>query len=775
MKELFFKIYIKTLIAPLIVFAFFLPNLLLVKLPVPADSLLGLYHPWRDNSYQDYSAYKFPIKNPLITDPIKQTYPWRQVSIHNIKNFKLPLWNPYSFSGQPLLANVQSATLQVLNIFYLVFPFKISWAIQIISQALLTSFFMYLFLKNRGLSFTASTFGAVTLAFSGFFVAWLTWGTVISVAMWLPLILFMVDKLTNKITTLPFFILTFALFQTFVSGHTQTAVYILLATILYSTLQMIKIKSFKFALFIFLSMVTALLLSAIQILPALEFVSFSNRQLDQSYWQGRQDWFLPLQNLAQLVAPDFFGNPATNNYWGTWNYAEFVSYVGIVPLFFAFIAIAKPNKNTVFFITLLTASFLLALENPVSKIPYVFKIPLISSFQPSRIIFLIVFTLTSLSAYGFEIFFRKKKKDLSLSISLLLTATIISLICFTKISANIFPNINGQSASQVAFRNLAVPLLLSSFTIIICLVSNSRNRRGFLIAIVFALSVFDLFRFAYKFTPFVKESLIFPGTKTTDYLQNQQRPFRVMTADRRIVDPNTLTAYRIESVSGYDPIYLKDYAVLVNSWQNDKVSDSASFNRIITPQNYQNQLTDLLNVKYLLSLEEIDNDRFKKLFEEGQTKIYENKNVLPRAFFPRQVKKIENEKQVLEKLMDKKTDISKIAYSQDIEFESQNLSTSAQIIKYSDQGLSIKTSTNIQAPLFISNVFYPGWKAFLDNREVPIGKMNYMFQSVNIPEGIHLLELKYQPKSFFVGLYLALFGLLSMSLISYYLWRKKFL
>ena len=57
-----------------------------------------------------------------------------------------------------------------------------------------------------------------------------------------------------------------------------------------------------------------------------------------------QEWFLPWQNLAQFIAPDYFGNPATLNYFGIWNYGEFVGYVGIAPLFFALFAINKKNK-----------------------------------------------------------------------------------------------------------------------------------------------------------------------------------------------------------------------------------------------------------------------------------------------------------------------------------------------------------------------------------------------------------------------------------------------
>ena len=172
----------------LVSFFYFFPALLAGKFPIPADALLGLYHPWRDNSYEGYTEGKFPTKNPLITDPILQTYPWRQLVINNIRGGNLPLWNPYSFSGQPLFANIQSAPLQITNILFFIFSFKFAWALQIIIPVMLTSAFMYLFLKELSISAISAAFGAIVLPFTGFFVAWQEWGTVVTAAMWLPLI-----------------------------------------------------------------------------------------------------------------------------------------------------------------------------------------------------------------------------------------------------------------------------------------------------------------------------------------------------------------------------------------------------------------------------------------------------------------------------------------------------------------------------------------------------------------------------------------------------------
>src|SRR3989344_2608216 len=93
---------------------------------------------------------------------------------------------------------------------------------------------------------------------------------------------------------------------------------------------------------------------------------------------------------SQLVAPDFFGSPTTYNYWGVWNWAEFVSFIGIIPLALALLTILKKKPHAIFFIFLAVISIILALANPISKIPYLLKTPFLSSLQPSRILFLLV-------------------------------------------------------------------------------------------------------------------------------------------------------------------------------------------------------------------------------------------------------------------------------------------------------------------------------------------------------------------------------------------------
>src|SRR5258706_16245710 len=108
-----------------IVIFFFRPFLFQFRLPIPGDTIVGLYHPFRDFYAKEYPN-GIPFKNALTTDPVRQQYPWRFLGISLEKMSKLPLWNPYTFAGMPLLANFQTAAFYPLNIFFFMLPFPLS-------------------------------------------------------------------------------------------------------------------------------------------------------------------------------------------------------------------------------------------------------------------------------------------------------------------------------------------------------------------------------------------------------------------------------------------------------------------------------------------------------------------------------------------------------------------------------------------------------------------------------------------------------------------------
>lgn len=738
------------LLITLVVFVFFWQLFIKGLLPIPSDTIIGLYHPFRDLYAEDYPN-GIPFKNSLITDPVRQQHPWRELAISIEKKLEIPVWNPYNFAGTPLLANFQSAVFYPLNFLFFLLPFAVGWSILIFLGPLFGGLFLYVYLENLKLSKWSSLLGAITFSFSGFFVSWMEWGTIPHTAIWLPLILLSIDKIFFYIqknskfkirnSKLWYFIFIFSLASSFFSGHLQIFFYLFIFSIVYFLVRWIQFGRNKKILFLFLVLNSLfIVLTAVQWIPTFQYISLSARNVDVTDLNN-PGWFIPWQHLIQFIAPDYFGNPATGNYWGTWNYGELVGYVGIIPLFMALFALFfRKDKKTFFFGTIFFLSLVFSLPTFFAKIPYFLNIPLVSTSQPTRLLFLIDFTLAILAALGFDYFLKNNERKSIFYPLIIITLILIGLWVFIP-----------EEQFDIVKGNLILPtlLIMASWSLFVSLIFFRKVKAVILttiIIIILGISVFDLLRFGWKFTSFTSKLYLFPPTKTLDFLRQNLGNFRIMTADSRILPPNFNLIYKLQSVDGYDPLYLLRYGELIAASERKRadINPPFGFNRIITPHNYESRVMDLMGVKYVLSLSALNSIKLSKVFQEGQTIIYENKNVIPRAFFVRDTKLAKNKQEAIEMLLDPLINLAQVGV---IEGKNNQLMTnwsvgSANVNLYTANKIIIDTENKGTGFLILTDTFYPTWKAFIDDKSTTTYLTDYNFRGVIVPGGRHVVEFR---------------------------------
>lgn len=737
----------------LVISIFFWPFLSRSLFPIPSDNIVGLYHPFQD-FYRKTFTRGVPYKNYLVTDPIKQQYPWRELSVALEKKFLLPLWNPYSLSGTPLLANFQSASFYPLNILFLILPFSLGWSIIIMLQPLLAAFFLYFYLDNLKLNKWACALGGITFAFSGFFVSWLEWGTVLHSGLWLPLILLCIDKIFYKNKRCLFWIVLFifSLSSSFFAGHLQTFFYVFSVSLTYLILRWRQYKKKKRIASIFVgSYLLVIVFIAIQLFPTLQFIQLSARDIDQANWQNNPGWFISWIHLVQFIAPDFFGNPATLNYWSIFNYGEFIGYIGIFSLIMALTAILfRRDKKTLYFTSLCLVSFIFAFPTLISKLPFVFQIPLLSTSQPTRIMFLIDFSLAVLSALGIDYYMRNKKKALMPLVIFLFVFFVLWIVVFTGNHLLNIPTFN----LDIAKRNLYLPsvIFIAIFSIaILAYFRKDKNLEKLFLIGFFAITAFDLLRFGSKYTSFITSDFIFPQTKTLAFLQQKTGLFRIATSDAPVFPPNFSVIFRLQSVDGYDPLYLRRYAELIAALERDKpdISEPFGFNKIITPHNFESRIIDLLGVKYILSRTDIKSQKLIKIFQEGKTRVYENPYAYPRAFFVQKTICFADKKQIIQGMFRDTINLHETALIENKECDHLSKLWSegkVRVTSYSESKIIVETENKKEGFLVFVDSYYPTWHAKIYNDINNIGidtkiyLTNFNFRGIIVPPGKNVVE-----------------------------------
>ena len=719
-----------------ILFIFFWQFFFKGLLPIASDTIVGLYHPYRDIYSKDYPN-GIPFKNFLITDPVRQQYPWKKLSIDSIKKIELPLWNQYSFSGTPNLANFQSGVFYPLNIIFLL-PYSFSWSLFIVLEPLLAGIFMYLFLKNLKLVNLASFFGGFVFAFSSFFVTWLEWGNILHTALWLPLILLSLDKLRKS--RIWIFVLIFSLSSSFFAGHLQAFFYSFLVSLFYFLFRYFEKKELRFLFLFSVSSALSFLLILPQLLPTIKFIGLSARSSDLLIWQ-QEGWFIPWQHLLQILIPDFFGNPSTLNYWGVWNYGELSIYIGIVPLIFVLYSmLGRKEKEVIFFAIILVLAFVFSLPTFFAKIPYQLDIPFLSTSQPTRLIYLIDFSLAVLAGFGLNKFIKSNSYK-NILVSLLVLGGFFALIIFLLLLNTFSLN---TSNLEVAKRNFVFPfaIFIVTSTLLLLKIRTNKNLPYLLLSGLVIITIFDLFRFSWKFNTFSKQEYLFPKTQTTSYLEKNIGNFRIATTDPRIYPPNFSIIDEISSVEGYDPLFLKSYAEFISAINRNKpnINPPFGFNRIVRIENLNPRFLNLLGVKYILSFSDLTSLGYERVFQEGQTKIFENKNVIPKVFIAKKILSAKDKQQVINMMFENSFEPRTEVVVQDLTNLEIKGKGEVQVKSYNSNKVEVSIQTSSEEFMVLTDIFYPTWKAKLQNgKELKIYQSDYLFRGVVVPPGKNVI------------------------------------
>lgn len=738
----------------LLPFLFFWKLIFKGYVPFPGDLLVGAYYPWLD--YKWGNVVGVAIKNTLISDIFSQFYLWKKEILTSYMSLQWPLWNPYSYSGYPLLANFNSGALNPFNLLFVIFGMVKGWSATVMCQFLLTALSMFVFLKTSGKKPFSALIGAVVYSYGGFSILWSQFVNVDFAMAWIPLILTVINlaKVNKKRWLL--LLMTPLFFLIVTSGHLQALVYTAILTIFYY-LYRFGFKNRSFNISFVLSSVLAIGLSAIQLLPSVELMNLSIRFGD-SFAQAINFGLLPSRNIVTMIAPDYFGNPSTGNFWGFFDYHETMTYSGVI----GFVALSygiskfKELKGSKFFLILALTALLMQFDTPIGRAIYTLKFPFLWTSVAGRINMIFLLAVSVLTSDFVEsIGSMKTKEKMKVFLPGILVVAVsgiiagLSFMLFNHGVEKIYLTANIKNLI-VSLRNLVFPTIIISSLLLTVILS---KRIKFWKLIVFVIVLIDLFRFGWKYLPIVPSEYVYPDTEITRYLSSDKSVFRIDKEFGEIMPQNTWGAYSLMSPSGYDPMAITNYVMSYNQDLNGDINPGVS--RFSQLSKYDAASLGKYNVKYLLVIK-----RDKEARIPGDIISYKiNLKDWDRVFETKSMSVLQNKRyQERARILDS---------------QGNTTNDKVTIVSYEANKVVIKFTNQSGEKLLLADTYYPGWKATINGHVTKIGDEIRPFRTIDIrgvKEGEVVFE--YAPDSFRIGLYISIISFVSW-LILLILTRKN--
>ncbi len=209
------------------------------------------------------------------------------------------------------------------------------------------------------------------------------------------------------------------------------------------------------------------------------------------------------------------------------------------------------------------------------------------------------------------------------------------------------------------------------------------------------------------------------------------------------------TSYYFNSIGGYHPAKLRIYQELIEH-ELDQEQQLAGSTLQTNPAGLDSihiPALNMLNAKYIIALDP----------NTGQTQFKQiNKGALGNVWLVKSLKVVKDAKEEMAAfatLNPKDTAVMQQAFRSKVT-GSANWSQQGTVKLDKNDNDIIDYSFNSGEEQFavFSEVYYDaGWKAFIDGKEVPILRVNYVLRGLQVPAGTHKIQFRFEPHDYFLG------------------------
>lgn len=688
----------------------------------------------------------------LYGDYSAQFYPWSKIYSESIKKLQFPFWTRYFHSGFPLTAEGQTGSFYPLNIIlFFLLPLNIAYNYSFVLHFILAAVFTYIYARKIGADQWGGALSAFLFCFGSAYAGCFYNIVTLRTLCWFPAVLLLIEEYfdTGRLK----YILSAAVLSgiQFLAGFLQMAAYSFFFSFIYFLYRggtsgfIIKKRLTAMAFFI----VPVILISLPQVILTIQLTGYSGREtagLGFALWRS----FMPTGFLG-LVFPF------------TLLAASVSLYVGVLSIFFIIYCFYAPKKESgikgIILVLLVSLFFALGRYNPLyTAIIKLFKIYYLRN--PSKFIFFSSFSLSILAGWGFSRFFSRDNKDnfkkayssykliLAVFGIIFLAGNIVINVFKPKILAlgelyikshicgkdyhrydlsfylnklRLLYDTTAKSMSLFNIYTLSSWILLITGIFILPVLLKRRLKRLILLIIFADLFIFSFYGLGFRGNIQSFAKVIPENNALYNKIKSDKEIFRIMPyyiASGKLPNwavPNANLMYGIDSIACYTPLANKFYKDALNGLEI--VDDSLGLKEPEKDALRINMdLLRLLNTKYVVSPVALNLESLKMKESENNIFLYEIKDYLPRIFFTEGIK-----------------DIKPAAAEY------------FNIKHYNNGRAEIDIITNTRGYVVFSEIYYPGWKVFVDAEKKEIMRIKGLIQAVEIREGKHTVIFRFAP------------------------------
>ena len=698
----------------------------------------------------------------LFDDFAHQYFPGKTLLAVSLSKGEFPFWNPYTFAGMPFFADIQIAILYPFNFILSLFVngdrlAPIWLQLSIIVHYLLMSVFTYWLGRKLQMNNFAATVFSLAFTYSSYMIIHMIHQPLIEAVVWLPLTFLFWLKFLDEKKYLWVFAGALSIVLTILAGYPQVAFfnYFFLAMFtLFVFIAKIREKDFSSVKHIITGFPALVIfpfgITAVQLLATNEFVSLSNRA-SFDYDFARQG-SIHFYDLITFIMPKYFGvwnwnDTAGEMQWwarhqeGPWMFSVANIYISalVVVLLIPVIRYLYAKKENLLLLNFLIGFSVFAVLFALGGNFFFHKllfdfVPVFNRFRnPGHILYLFSFPVSIILGLGISKITEDKngfKKYLDKKYLFIISGIFILLLIMY--AGGMFKSgellSKEQIYSWVTNQYLTFFALLVSFTVVIWFyITGKMNTKTFSLLILIILAI-DIYVIWYNQNNGSRnpEKIYSQNSQTAanlkEELKREQFRINMREGGYMIFQRNQGMIDRLPLTEGYGALLLQKFIPV------SKGDDPS-------------QAHDLMNVKYKIKVDK----------NSQSMRLEPNPGYIPRAKMYYDVKVYKDEEQLKKYMSSQEFDYRKtlviekdIPDSQFPVLDSNSLVNSdVKMTNYSLNRIEFDVNTSETGMLYLSEVYYPAWKAYIDGKETEIYRADYCMRAIYISKGNHKVVFEY--------------------------------